>query len=261
MSANLSRSSIMSPMSPTGSPTGNDDSISTPSSASGIVSPDPTPSSSSSPAAAVAAPYEVQNRLTDSDREKLKTYNISPPGSPRDATNFQEYNVDRPFIGQMNAEDKAKLNEMGISPPGTPSPEEDIIPEVPTHMTPSKAIMRSESPPPGLYDKRDDVLVKTKTYTTAPSDSDSSDSVNSNDGLNMKPPVKYDRQAHDDYYKKFVEFHNNPSRTINRKPFATGRLSHRHRTHKCKPCKRRRPCKKTIKRRKSHKRRSHKRRR
>jgi hypothetical protein len=105
-------------------------------------------------------------------------------------------------------------------------------------------------------DKRNDALNVTKIMTTGNSDSSSSDSYNSNDALiNIKYPSTFNGETHDDYYKKFVEFHQNPSRTINRKPFATGRHSHRHRTHKCKPCKRRRSY--TKKRRISHRRKRH----
>jgi hypothetical protein len=204
MSANLSRNSIMSPMSPTGSPTS--DSISTPSSVSGNVSSLGTPNSSSP--VAVASPYEQQNSLMDSDREKL--------------------------------------NEMGISPPGTPEAAtimEDFMPEVPTHMMPSDDF-RPEPPSPLINDRRDDVLVATKTYTTAPTDSSDSSSSHVLENFGESPPDFNDEAAHNDYYKRFVEFHQNPTMSRNRRPFAKGRYS----THKCKPCKRRRACTKTKKR-------------
>jgi hypothetical protein len=250
-------------MSPTGSPTS--ESISTPSSVSGNVSSLGTPSSSISPAAA-ATPYEQQNRLTDSDREKLKDYNISPPGSPRDETNYHNYNVDRLPIGEMTDSDRVKLKEMGISPPGTPEAPavmEDFMPEVATHMVPSAASVFRSEPPPVINDRRDDVLVTTKTYTTAPTDSSDSSSSHVLEKFGESPPDGNDEAAHNDYYKRFVEFHQNPTMSRNRRPFAKGR----HRTHKCKPCKRRRACtRKTKKRhykkgRKSHKRKSHSRRR
>jgi hypothetical protein len=101
--------------------------------------------------------------------------------------------------------------------------------------------------PFSVKDRRDDVLVTTKTFTTAPDDSSDSSSHES--------PPNFNGETHDDYYKKFVEFHQNPTMSRTRRPFATGRHRHRHRTHKCKPCKRRRPC--TKKRRISHKRKRH----
>jgi hypothetical protein len=117
----------------------------------------------------------------------------------------------------------------------------------------------SEPHSPVINDMQDDDLFAKNTTTVSDDSSDSSSSHDAHNALNKydSPPSDHNNvAAHNDYYKRFVEFHRNPTMSRTIKPFATGRR-HRHRTHKCKPCKRRRPCKKTIKRRRSHSRKRH----
>jgi hypothetical protein len=167
----------------------------------------------------------------------------------------------------MTDEDRARLHgEYGISPIATPSPAAALdvsssmdsdnvspsplslesIPEAPTNR-----IFQDKTPSPLSFPEVPTHLMPRRRNRNRNIDDDATHAL---ENFDETPPDFNDEAAHNDYYRRFVEFHRNPTMSRNRRPFAKGRHSHRHRhrTHKCKPCKRRRPCKKTMKRRKRH---------
>lgn len=236
MSAVPNRNEIMSPTaSPTGSPTGSA-SMKTPSTASPVVS--PNPSSPSPDHSETYSEFETRmdnetspgNNMTDEDRARLHgEYGISPIATPSPAAALDvssSMDSDNVSPSPLSLESIPEAPTNRIFQDKTPSPLS--FPEVPTHLMPRRR---------NINRNIDD------------------DATHALENFDETPPDFNDEAAHNDYYRRFVEFHRNPTMSRNRRPFAKGRRHshrHRHRTHKCKPCKRRRPCKKTMKRRKRH---------
>jgi hypothetical protein len=171
------------------------------------------------------------NNMTDEDRARLHgEYGISPIATPS------------PTAARAESSSSMDSDNVSLSPISL-----DAVPEAPTH-----SFYNDKPPSPLSFPEVPTHLMPRRRNRNRNIDEDATHAL---ENFDETPPDFNDEAAHNDYYRRFVEFHRNPTMSRNRRPFAKGRRHshrHRHRTHKCKPCKRRRPCKKTMKRRKRH---------
>jgi hypothetical protein len=248
------RAQIMSPVpSPEASP-----SPATPATPSPVVSPNPSSASSETYSQYEAridreTDAEHPGQMTDEDRAKLHgEYGISPMETPRPLALRDESSSSMDTDSIVSP---SPLSELSF--PEAPTHDAYLnsdFPEVPTHI----ASFNKKRPQKRMPFRRG---TKYDYASDINSTSSSVDTAHAIGEFGESPPSESDVDANNDYYRRFLEFHENPTMSRTRRPFAKGRR----RTHKCKPCKRRRPCKKTMKRRrrtyKKHRRRSYKKRR
>jgi hypothetical protein len=169
---------------------------------------------------------------------------MSPRAEPEESS-LKTPDTPSPVVSSVETPSPvAAINTTPVS-----SPESPVFPEVPSN----KVTMIHEDDFPEApshtvdfgrkVELDNDVSTESSEYR---SDSSARDALNR---FGESPPNPNNEMAHNDYYKRFLDFHKNPTMSRTLKPFAKGR---RRRTKKCKPCKRRRPCKKTKKCRKRH---------
>jgi hypothetical protein len=176
--------------------------------------------------------------MSNPNRNALMSPRASPMESPpvEDSVSVETPSTPSPIVSPNPSSSSSESISMSPSPLS--------YPETPTHEP-----YPEKSPSPVSFPE-------TPTHIVSKINIDD-DATHALEHFGETPPDFENEKAHNDYYKRFVEFHRNPTMSRNRRPFATGRR--RSRSRKCKPCKRRRTCKNIIKRRKTYKKRHYKR--